>query len=191
MSGSTIMPMMSPETPDAIRSRLFALLNGQGAALYGGERVTQLEHALQSAAIAEASGERPAMILASLLHDVGHFFEAEFEQALSSTFDPRHEHMGSRYLSRWLDSEVTEPIRLHVEAKRYLCAVHPDYLTTLSQASIHSLAVQGGPMGAEEIAIFESRPFSSEAVRLRQYDDQAKIVGMKSPDLAHFLSLIR
>ena len=191
MSGSTIMSMMSPETPDAIRSRLFALLNGQGAALYGGERVTQLEHALQSAALAEASGERPAMILASLLHDVGHFFEAEFVEALSSTVDPRHEHMGSRYLSRWLDAEVTEPIRLHVEAKRYLCAVRPDYLTTLSEASLYSLSLQGGPMGTDEIMIFESRPFSSEAVRLRQYDDQAKIVGMKSPDLAHFLSLIR
>lgn len=185
------MAMMSPETPDAIRSRLFALLNGQGAALYGGERVTQLEHALQSAALAEASGEQPAMIIASLLHDVGHFFEAEFEQALSSTLDARHEHMGSRYLSRWLDAEVTEPIRLHVEAKRYLCAVRPDYLPTLSEASIHSLALQGGPMSAEEITIFESRPFWSQAVRLRQYDDQAKIVGMKTPDLTHFLSLIR
>jgi len=185
------MSVISPKAPDAIRSRLLVLLNGQGAALYGGERVTQLEHALQSAALAEASGEQPAMILASLLHDLGHFFEAEFEQAMSSTLDARHEHMGSRYLSRWLGAEVTEPIRLHVEAKRYLCAVQPAYLKTLSDASIHSLSIQGGPMSAEEIAIFESCPFSSEAVRLRQYDDQAKIIGMTTPDLAHFLSLIR
>jgi phosphonate degradation associated HDIG domain protein len=174
-----------------IRERLNALFTGQGAGLYGGEYITQLEHALQTALMAEEAGEPAPMILAALLHDVGHFFESDFDEALSSRTDARHERIGAKYLSRWFGPEVAEPVRLHVEAKRYLCSVSPAYLTTLSEASIHSLALQGGPMGRQEIESFVARPFAAQAVRLRQYDDRAKIVDRATPPLDHFLGLIR
>lgn len=173
-----------------IRTAVQMLFEGQGAALYGGERVTQLEHALQAAHLAEQAGEASPMILASLLHDVGHFFERDFDAALSSQHDARHEHIGARYLGREFGPELTEPIRLHVEAKRYLCATRPGYFEQLSPASVHSLSLQGGPMTADQIQTFERLPFHTHAVRLREYDDKAKVPGARTPDLNHFLSLI-
>jgi phosphonate degradation associated HDIG domain protein len=175
------------DEPQAIRGHLRVLFTSQGAALYGGEQITQLEHALQSAMLAEEAGESPVMILAAMLHDVGHFFEADFDRALETEVDGRHEHIGAKYLSRWFGPEVTEPIRLHVAAKRFLCATRPMYLASLSEASIHSLELQGGPMSEAEVQAFRGLPFAAQAVRLREYDDQAKLVGLTTPGLEYFL----
>jgi len=163
--------------------RVFATRGGD---LYFGERVTQLAHALQAAHQAEIEGSSDARIVAALLHDIGHLLPEEAEGLAGAGVDGRHEDEGQVWLSRWFGPEVTEPVRLHVAAKRYLCAVEPAYLSSLSPASVQSLALQGGPMGDTERRAFEANPFYREAVRLRRWDDEAKIVGMDVPDFAHY-----
>ncbi len=174
----------------AIQGHLRSLLTVSGSAQYGGEAVSQLEHALQCAHAAEDAGEAAPLIVASLLHDVGHLLESDFNQALTLSHDLRHEAIGAQYLRRVFPVAVTEPIRLHVVAKRYLCSVRPSYLTTLSEASLHSLSLQGGPLDDSEVRQFESEPFHRQAIRLREYDDRAKCPGAMTPDLDHFLQFI-
>ncbi|ALM84716.1 phosphonate degradation HD-domain oxygenase [Bordetella sp. N] len=164
--------------------RIEALFSGYGSAFYGGEAITQTEHALQCAALAEAAGETPAVIVASLLHDVGHLVMAE-----SVSEDMRHQDVGARALEGVFGEDVLAPIRLHVPAKRYLCAVDAAYYETLSQASRDSLALQGGPFTTEQLEAFETLPHFAAAVRLRRYDDLAKVVGASTPDLSHYLRL--
>lgn len=177
-------------SPQQLRAQLANAYKSSGSRLYGGERVTQLAHALQSAELAQRSGESKALIIASLLHDYGHFFESGFDAALQSTIDGRHEAIGAKRLSRWLVAAVTEPIRLHVMAKRYLCRREQAYFESLSAASIHSLALQGGPMTEHEAASFEMEPFWEEAVRLRRIDDRAKDPELSTDRLDRFLELI-
>jgi phosphonate degradation associated HDIG domain protein len=167
--------------------RLFAT---QGDGVYFGEDVTQLEHALQSAALAEAENAPDSLVVASLLHDIGHLLHDEGEDIADKGVDTRHEDAGNDWLVRFFGPEVTEPVRLHVAAKRYLCAVNPKYLERLSEASIKSLHLQGGPYSAEEVAEFESNPHYKAALRLRAYDDQAKIVGLDVPSVSHYRSRI-
>ncbi len=176
--------MSNPEVPALDVARIESLFAGYGAAFYGGEAITQTEHALQCAALAESAGEAPAVIVAGLLHDVGHLLMAE-----SATEDRRHQDVGARALSGVFGEEVLAPIRLHVPAKRYLCAVDPSYFDTLSQASRDSLALQGGPYTAQEVQDFERLPHFDVAVRLRRYDDLAKVEGAATPDLSHYLQL--
>ncbi len=158
----------------------------RGHAAYVGEPVSQLEHALQAAYHAEQAGAADALVVAALLHDVGHLIHKLPEDAADHGIDTRHEKLGQAWLSQYCGPEVTEPIRLHVAAKRYLCATDPGYLRQLSPASRHSLQLQGGPFTPAEIAEFQRNPWYRDAVVLRQWDDLAKVPGMDVPPLDHY-----
>lgn len=151
--------------------------------MYGGEAVTQLEHALQCATLAQDAGARPELITAALLHDIGHLAD--------KTDDRRepHEELAGALLGPLFGAAVTEPIRLHVDAKRYLCAMDPVYWTGLSPASKRSLEWQGGPFSEKQAVAFIAQPFARDAVRLRQWDDAAKVEGAVTPALAHFVAI--
>lgn len=151
-----------------------------------GEGVTQLDHALQCAYCAERDGASPALIAATLLHDIGHMLHDLPEDVADQGIDTQHESLGSAWLSQYFGPDVTEPVRLHVEAKRYLAAVEPGYYSQLSEASVLSLKLQGGVLTPAQAKEFEGRPFAQDAVRLRRWDEEGKEVGMKTPDLAHF-----
>src|SRR5262249_4940556 len=154
---------------------LMALFERGGRQAYFGEPVSQEEHALQTAYLAVQEEAADALVVAALLHDVGHLLHGLPEDVAEHGIDGHHEAVGEAWLSRHFGPEVTEPVRLHVAAKRYLCAVDPEYGQQLSQASLQSLALQGGPMSAAEIREFEQHAYFREAVRLRRWDDRAKI----------------
>jgi [1-hydroxy-2-(trimethylamino)ethyl]phosphonate dioxygenase len=167
---------------------ILSLFAERGQGLYFGEAVTETEHALQCAHLAEASGADDALIAAALLHDVGHLLHGLPEDIAVHGIDGRHEHAGAAWLERWFGPAVVEPVRLHVAAKRYLCAVEPPYLAALSAASQASLQLQGGPMNAAELHAFEQHPWSRSATRVRRWDDAAKVPGLAVPGLAHYRS---
>jgi phosphonate degradation associated HDIG domain protein len=158
----------------------------KGHAAYVGEPVSQLEHALQTAHHAETSGADDALVVAALLHDVGHLLHKLPENVADDGVDTRHEHLGQAWLARYCGPDVTEPVRLHVPAKRYLCATDPAYLAALSPASTQSLKLQGGPMSPGEVSEFEEHPHYRRAVTLRRWDDLAKIPGLDVPPLDHY-----
>ena len=158
-----------------------ALFAGPGARDYLGEAVTIGEHMRQAGALAEAAGADAPLTAAALLHDVGH---------LRSETDSRHGDAGARWLSRWFGAEVTEPVRLHVAAKRYLCAAEPGYFGLLSPESVRTLALQGGPMTREQAAAFEALPYARDALAVRRWDDEAKDPSVTSPAFAHFEPLL-
>ena len=166
------------------------LFRQRGGLAYG-EAVTQLEHALQCGAVAEADGAAPALVVAAVLHDVGHFLHVDAAGALANAVDDRHEALGATWLRGWFPDAVTMPIALHVEAKRYLCYAEPAYLAGLSPVSMTTLRLQGGPMSAEAAARFLVRPFAAEAIRLRRYDEAGKVAGARTPPLEHFLAIAR
>jgi len=144
-----------------------------------GEGVTMLEHALQTAALAQAAGADDSLVVAALLHDIGHFL-----QPTDDSFGyHKHDRSGGEWLAQRFGPAVSEPVRLHVAAKRYLCATEPDYLGRLSAASVHSLGRQGGPMSAAEVAAFAAMPHAEAAMRLRRCDDGGKVDGLHVPDL--------
>lgn len=155
-----------------------------------GEEVTELQHALQAAMIAHLEGEEPYLIAASLLHDCGHLLHDLGEDVASGGVDAIHEIVGADFLARHFRAEVSQAVRLHVLAKRYLCQRDPSYLAQLSPASRLSLELQGGVLTAEESAAFERQPFSGAAVRLRRYDDSAKIPGIMTPGLEVYRPLL-
>ncbi len=157
------------------------LFAGPGARAYLGEPVTIGTHMLQAGALAEAAGAGAPLVAAALLHDIGHLREET---------DVRHGEEGARWLSQWFDEAVTEPVRLHVAAKRYLCAVEPGYFGLLSAESVRTLSLQGGPMTAEEAAAFEALPRAMDAVAVRRWDDQAKDPAVTPPEFAHFAALL-
>lgn len=157
----------------------------RGAESYG-EGVSQLEHALQCAACAEREGAGPALIAATLLHDIGHLIHDLPQDIADQGVDTQHESLGSAWLSRYFGPEVTEPVRLHVAAKRYLATTEPGYFDLLSPASVQSLQLQGGLMSMEQRTRFGAEPFAEDAIRLRRWDDEGKVVGAETPDLAHF-----
>jgi [1-hydroxy-2-(trimethylamino)ethyl]phosphonate dioxygenase len=166
------------------------LFSARGGSQYGGEAVTQLEHALQAATFAECEGAEPALIAAALLHDVGHLLHDLPDNSPDQGVDDRHETLAAAWLAERFRPPLVAPVAMHVSAKRYLCAVDHDYFGQLSQASVQSLALQGGPMTADEVARFKTRPFFQNAVRLRRWDDAAKVVGMATPNLEHFARYI-
>jgi len=151
-----------------------------------GEGVSQLEHALQCAACAERDGAAPALIAATLLHDIGHLIHDLPQDIADQGIDTQHESLGSAFLSRHFGPEVTEPVHLHVAAKRYLATTEHGYFDLLSPASVQSLHLQGGLMSMEERARFAAEQFAEDAVKLRRWDDEGKVAGARTPDLAHF-----
>jgi phosphonate degradation associated HDIG domain protein len=155
-----------------------------------GERVTQSQHALQCAALAAEDGAPESLIVAALLHDYGHLSET-VEDADRPGADARHEMAGAALLGELFGPAVTAPIALHVAAKRYLCAVEPGYLQALSPASVHSLALQGGPFTADQAAAFERLDGFADAVGLRRYDDLGKAADATPPGFAAYLPLMR
>jgi gamma-butyrobetaine dioxygenase len=167
------------------------LLASQGARDYLGEPVTQASHMLQAAALARAAGAPPPLVAAALLHDVGHFTSAISGHDLMRGTDNRHSDAGADWLAQWFGEEVTEPVRLHVAAKRYLCAVEPGYLAALSPASAYTLGLQGGPMDAAERAEFEAHPQAGAALRLRRWDDEAKDPAASPPAFGYYKPLLR
>lgn len=156
-----------------------------GAAYYGGEAISQTEHALQCAQLAEQAGESEAVIVAALLHDIGHLMLAE-----SITTDMRHQDVAAEALAPLFGDAITAPVRLHVAAKRYLGVIEPAYLDTLSPASVQSLALQGGVFTPAQADAFAAQPHAQAAVRLRRYDDQAKVVGLSTPPLEHYMEMV-
>lgn len=167
------------------------LLRRRGDSEYGGEAVTQIEHALQAAALAEAEAATPALIAAALLHDVGHLLHDLPDDAPDAGTDDHHETSAGNYLQQMFPESVCAPVRMHVAAKRFLCAVDEAYMGALSRPSQVSLELQGGPMTPDEVDAFRRNPFSDDAVRLRRWDDEAKVVGLATPSLDHFARYVR
>ena len=178
---------MALSIPDILQ-----LLNSRATTWYGQEAVSQLEHALQCAQLAENAGESDSTVVAALLHDLGHMLG--HNQALVEDADPEahpekddlHQFVALPFLRNLFPDSVLEPIKLHVDAKRYLCAVDAAYWAGLSPASKHSLGLQGGAFDATQVKAFETLDYWQEAVRLRGYDDLAKVPGAETAGLAHF-----
>lgn len=173
-------------TPHAYEA-LARLFDAEGRRDYLGEPVSMAQHMLQTAAAARRAGAEPALVVAALVHDVGHFTGAVTGHALMEGTDNHHDEVAAVWLGRWFDEEVTEPVRLHVQAKRYLCTVEPDYYDRLSEASRHTLGVQGGAMTPEQVALFTSNRYADDATRLRRFDDQGKDPGVDGLSLRDFL----
>ena len=171
---------------DDVIEVIFEVFESNGAAAYVGEPVTLREHMLQSAHAAAEDGAPDDLVAAALLHDIGHLLHDEPEDVAESGIDTEHEELGFAFLEEHFPPEVVEPVLLHVAAKRYLCAVDPEYFDVLSPASKLSLELQGGPMNAGEIAAFEALPHFEAACRLRRYDDIAKDPGADVPPLEHY-----
>lgn len=165
---------------------ILALYAERGARDYGGEAVSQVAHALQAGWLAELSGAAPALVAAALLHDVAHLLGPDAKLSLDQGHDLKHELEGADVLAGLFPPEVTEPIRLHVAAKRYLVATDPAYAARLSPTSRQSLLCQGGPFDAADVAAFERDPHAADAVSLRRFDDGAKDPSAETPGLDHF-----
>lgn len=180
--------MTAPQelTRDTIVDFLASIFDRRGSEEYLGEPVTMGEHMLQGATIAERNGQPDEIIVGALLHDIGHFTSEFGTFTMDDTEDRHHEDAGAEVLAPFFPSVVTDCCRYHVAAKRYLCATKPSYFDRLSDASIHSLNLQGGPMSPEEVAEFEKNPNLKEIIAVRYLDEAGKIDGMETPDFAHF-----
>ncbi len=165
----------------SVVNRLLQLFTEQGHGAYFGEAVTETEHALQTAHLAVQAGAEPTLITAALLHDIGHLLHGLGEDIATQGVDGKHEDLGAHWLLQHFGPAVADPVRLHVPAKRYLCAVEPCYAESLSAASQQSLALQGGPFTAEECQQFEQERYWQSAVQLRRWDDTAKVPGLVVP----------
>ncbi len=168
-----------------------ALIDGKGEGRYGLSDVNQRAHALQAAWLAERSGCCAALIVAALVHDIGHMVHDLGENPAAEGVDDRHEQVGFDFLRDYFGPEVIEPVRLHVAAKRYLCAVEADYFGRLSEDSVLSLSLQGGPMSAQQVEAFAAWPHAAAAVQLRRFDEAAKVKGLETPGVGHFLPHVR
>jgi len=173
----------------AIVDEIADLFADAGRRAYLGEPVSIAEHMLQTAAAAQHDGSTAQLVVAALLHDIGHLLHGTADDAAEHGVDTAHEEVGERWLARSFPESVTAPIRLHVAAKRYLCATS-DYLTILSPASVQSLMLQGGPMTPDEVVAFESLPHSSDAVEVRRWDDRGKVAGRVVPPFDDYRPLL-
>jgi len=169
----------------------FDLMKTRAVGRYGLSEVTQLDHALQSAALAVDRGLDDALAIAALFHDIGHLLPAEDTALAKQGVDDRHEEAGVAMLSRLFGPDVLEPIRLHVPAKRWLCAIEPEYFGRLAPDSVRSLELQGGPMSPEEAAAFGDEPYAEDAAALRRIDDDAKVKGLDVPGLETYLPMAK
>jgi phosphonate degradation associated HDIG domain protein len=170
---------------------LIKLYEVKGGREYEGEGISQLEHALQSAQLAEQAGAAPALVCAALLHDVGHLLNDKGETPTLRGVDDLHQYAALPFLRPYFPEAVLGPIRLHVDAKRYLCATRPDYYERLSVDSKRSLKLQGGVFAPAEAERFIGQPHAADAVQVRLWDDAAKVRGAATPGLAHFEPLLR
>ncbi len=179
---------MSPPSPAERRflDELADVYEGRAGRPYGLSEVNQRLHAVQAAWHARQQGGSPCLVAAALLHDVGHMVHDLGEHPAAAGIDDRHEQVGAEWLARAFGPAVVEPVRLHVAAKRYLCATEPDYLGRLSRDSIASLALQGGPMSPHEVEAFRQRPGWRDAVALRRIDEAAKDPLGPQPAFASF-----
>jgi phosphonate degradation associated HDIG domain protein len=175
---------------DPRSERIVELLTLKADGRYGLSDINQRQHALQTAWLAEKTGCPDSLIVAGLLHDIGHLVHDLGTNPAGSGVDDLHEERGHEFLRTWFSPEVTEPVRLHVAAKRYLCATEADYFQKLSKDSVLSLSLQGGPMSAQEIAAFNTIPQSAAAIQLRRFDEQAKVRNIKTPPVQHFLPYV-
>ncbi len=175
--------MMTPK-------QLIETLAEAGSRQYGDEAVSQLEHALQCAALANVEDGRPEMVAAALFHDVGHLVHKTDRSIVKRGTDDRHELMGGRLLEGWFGPTVFMPVRLHVAAKRYLCTAEAGYWDILSAASKRSLEIQGGRFTREEVEAFAQLPYAMEAVQLRRWDERAKIAALAVPPLDSYRDLV-
>ncbi|RJF96564.1 HD domain-containing protein [Noviherbaspirillum cavernae] len=167
------------------------LFDEKGHRAYTGEPVTQLEHALQSATMAQQSGASSALVCAALLHDLGHLINDQGETPTERGIDDLHQYQVLPFLRGLFPDAVLEPIRLHVDAKRYICATDFEYALHLSPDSKRSLQLQGGIFTPEQATQFIGKPFAEDAIRLRRWDDLAKVAGMETPSLASFVPVMR
>lgn len=163
----------------------------RGAESYLGEEVSMAQHMLQAAQEAEISQADPELIVAALLHDIGHFSNEIPNSVLMKGTNNYHAEAGANFLADYFPRSVTEPIRQHVAAKRYLCATDPQYLSRLSEASVYTLKVQGGPMNPKEVAEFEKSPYLDNYIRVRVWDDAGKDPDKSHPDFSHYRELVQ
>ncbi len=170
----------------SVIDEIFETFEKRGGGMYSGEPVTQLEHALQCAELARKASASDALVTAALLHDYGHLLNKDDAMAAGAGEDLVHEEIAATHLSRWFGKDVTEPIRMHVPAKQYLCAIDPDYLAGLSSASAISLQVQGGVFTKQQAGRFIACPHAKQAVLLRHWDDLAKIEDAVTAPLESF-----
>ena len=181
---------MSDLTADNIVDFIGDIFARRGAESYLGERVTMSQHMLQAALLAEQSGAAEPVIVSALLHDIGHYTNEFPEDALEKGTNNLHEEAGARVLAPFFPAEVTDPILHHVAAKRYLCATDPAYFGKLSEASVHTLNLQGGPMDADEVAAFSKEPNLDAILQVRIWDDQGKDPAIETPPFAHYAPMV-
>ncbi len=162
----------------------------RGAESYLGERVSMSQHMLQAAQLAQQAGADEPVIVSALLHDIGHYTNEFPDDALARGTDNLHEEAGARVLAPFFPRAVTDPIRHHVAAKRYLCATDPAYFDQLSDASVHTLNLQGGPMTADEVSLFAKEPNLDAILQVRIWDDQGKDPTIKTPPFEHYAPMI-
>ena len=167
------------------------LFEESGSGMYAGEPVTQTEHALQAAQLAWQSGASDSLVAAALLHDVGHLLHDHGEDIAQQGVDDEHERLGAEWLTASFPPAVSQPVLLHVMAKRYRCAVDPAYLDQLSAASLLSLQLQGGPLDQQQVSQYQENPYYEESLLLRSWDEAAKIPGQETESLEFFLQYVR
>lgn len=178
-------------TPDTIVAFLGEIFERRGSEEYLGEPVTMGEHMLQGATLAERGGMDEEIVVAALLHDIGHFTSEFGMFSIDDTEDKLHEEAGAAVLERFFPTLVIDCVRHHVAAKRYLCATKPEYYDRLSDASIHSLNLQGGPMSAAEVAEFEAKSNLDRIIQVRYLDEAGKRPKMETPDFSHFAPMVQ
>ena len=181
----------NPLTPQTIVPFLADIFERRGGEEYLGEPVTMAEHMLQGATLAENANLPEIIIVAALLHDIGHFTSEFGTFRMDDTKDRYHEEAGAQVLEAFFPTLVTDCVRYHVAAKRYLCATRPEYFNRLSDASVHSLNLQGGPMSPQETAEFEQNPNLEQIIQVRYLDDAGKHADMETPDFAHFAPMVQ
>ncbi|GLQ06743.1 HD domain-containing protein [Sneathiella chinensis] len=185
---ATSKPALNAETIVPFIGDIF---KRRGADSYLGEQVTMSEHMLQAAQLAEKLGASDEAIAAALLHDIGHYTSEFPADAIAAGQDNFHEQAGADLLAAFFPAAVTDCIRHHVAAKRYLCAVNPDYFNQLSEASVQTLRLQGGPMSEDEAAAFAKLPNLDLILQVRYWDDAAKMKNKKTPDFDYYAPVLQ
>src|SRR5580704_15606154 len=186
-----VATMTADTSTEALLQEIAGLFARRGREMYAGEPITQTDHALQAALLAEENGADAALVTAAFLHDVGHLLHDLDEDCAEVGIDDKHEALGAEWLAQHFGFEVVEPVRLHVAAKRYLCAVDQEYYDRLSDASRLSLRLQGGPFTLTQARKFEQHPCFAAAIKLRRWDEEAKIPQRPTPPLEQYLGYAR